>query len=165
MTRRWRRRIIADAIARLHPDAEAVAAEHGHVLGEWHRTRHLLTSARCTQCTATVCLRVRGAGSNADPLRWLARDCRPVLDRFYAVKSTIGPATHFIHDRENPTQTIAMVRKAADVKKRLAQLNGGEVDERAKLIARVTRLRAQLVKAEAALAAFNEQEVPNGVLA
>lgn len=142
-------------LARFQADAEAVAAEHGHTLGEWYTSEHLLTAALCTGCTATVCLRAEGAGSNADPTRWLtAHDCQPVHERFYARKSTLSPVTNFVFDRENPTCAIAMRRKAPALKALLAQLNGGDVvDEHAKALAKVVRLRTQLMKAEAALEA------------
>lgn len=144
---------VAPLIAQLQSDAEAIAAEHGHVLGEWYQGEGLLTAARCTACTATVCLRAAGHGSNAAPLRWLAAgDCQPVLPRYHVVK-TASPVTYLVCDREQPKLgASSMHRKATAARARAEQLNGG-VDEYAAALAKVTRLRTQLAKAEAALEA------------
>lgn len=146
------------AIERLTPDAEAVAHEHGHVLGEWHATENLIVAARCQHCTATVCLKTDGKGSNAEPLRWLTVPCG-AGERFYITKSLLSPMTHFVHDRERPQyEPIAMCRKKTEANAIVKRLNAeaaGEpvVDEVERLRTKRARLVAQLARVEAQLEA------------
>lgn len=146
---------IDERVAPLLADAQALAGEHGHVLGEWYSTGRLITAARCTQCTATVSLRARGYGSNADPTFALRRNCTET-GRYFVTKSNAGisgTTQHFVHDRERPQhEPVAMKRKAADANAIAKALNGGPVDELAKMHAKVERLRKQLAKAETELA-------------
>lgn len=144
----------ATAIEQLQADAAAVAREYGHELGEWAMTDGLLTAARCTSCTATVCLKADGNGSNNNPLRWLREVCeRP---RFYAEKCGRAWA---VYDRERaaygPRQTA---KSKAGAEKAARALNDalapgaapvpGAVDVAR---ARVERARAALARAEMAL--------------
>lgn len=149
------------AVDRLHADAAAVAAEHGHELGEWYTSEHLLTAARCQHCTATVCLRADGHGNNSDPLRYLReRECRPILPR-YQVRKITGPVAHLVIDSHNPRLApVAMRRSAKDAKLVAAGLNGTSVKDPITVArAKVTRLRGQLERAEAELATLTARQV------
>lgn len=149
------------AVEQLQRDAEAVAGEHGHELGEWHATTHLLTAAKCQHCTATVCLRTDGHGSNSDPLVYLRdRECRPVLPR-YQVRKITSPTIYLVVDTENPRRAAVAMRRKATTAQKLADARNGAVvkDPAVVLRAKVARLRKQLAKAESDLAALAPREV------
>lgn len=143
-------------IGELQRDAAAVAGEHGHELGEWYFGDGLVVAARCTRCTATVCLKARGCGSNDDPLRWLTAECAKA--RFYAIKSGRG---WFVRDRERAAYgPVAMPATAGKARALAASLNaellGDDAGPSRVDVAQAKRDRAwrAYVRAEEALAAL-----------
>lgn len=162
--------LVEDAVTRLQVEAERVAAGQGHELGVWYQTDGLLTAARCTRCTATVCLREEGCGSNDAPLRWISHPCAPVLERFYVVCSTPkgGFKTFFVRDRESPMLgALFMTRKMSTAREHVRRLNAVDANGSVavttdaalvKMRAKVDRLRRQLVAAEGDLARLQAQD-------
>lgn len=138
----------APAVEQLQRDADAVAREYGHELGAWAMTDGLLTSARCTSCTATVCLKGDGNGSNGDPLRWLREVCeRP---RFYAEKCA---RTWAVYDRERARYgPRALAKSKAGAEKVARALNDALAPGAAPVPDAVDVARARVDKARAALA-------------
>lgn len=143
-------------VAELQRDAAAVAGEHGHELGEWYFGEGLIVAARCTRCTATVCLKGAGNGSNGDPLRWLTTDCEQ--PRFYAVKVARG---WYVRDRERARYgPVAMVSTAGRARKIAAEMNaellGDDAGPSRVDVAQAKRDRAwrAYVRAEEALSAL-----------
>lgn len=141
-------------VATLHDRAHVVAGEHGHELGEWLETDHLLTSAHCLHCTATVCLRTEGYGSNAQPLEYLQVACARTRARFFIRGTTTAPKVWRVFDRERMAYgPLDWSRKKGDAQKMADARNGGPavVSPAFKALADVERLRAQLARAEAKL--------------
>lgn len=155
-----------DAIAQLHQDATAVAGEHGHMLGPWYESEHLLTAALCTSCGVGVALRDDGYGSNADPTRFL-REHPCARERFYVAKSGKGTGwTYVVRDRERAAfgpRAMGSKGKCAKVARALnaehapaVAIDIGELD-RARL--KVERARKSLERAEGALRALEARMV------
>ncbi len=148
-------------VEQLRERAEAVASEHGHALGPWYASEHLITAAICQGCGVGVALRDDGHGSNADPLRWL-REQVCERDRFYVVKSGRG---HFVRDRERPAYGPRAMGSAAKCRRVARALNAElapvepiEVDALDKARQRVERARKALDKAQRDYAALGGEQ-------